>query len=239
MSDLHLGAGRVVALIPARGGSKGIPRKNLVKLGGVPLVARSIRASLRSRVDETWLSTEDAEIARVAEAAGARVLFRPAELAVDDTSTEAVMIHFTEHVQFESLVLLQCTCPFTTPEDIDTAIAMLEDYDSVFTVTRVHQFVWSQGTANYDPRYRPRRQEAPVTYLETGGLYAVTRETLLRERCRIGGRIGFLEVPRSRSIDIDSPEDLRIAAAILEQGVVNVDLPGMGELAAEGNESDT
>jgi len=206
---------RVVSLIPARGGSKGIPRKNLLEVGGLPLVVRAIETSLASRAAETWVSTEDKEIGAVAVAAGAMVLDRPTELAGDSVSTEDVLLHFAECIEFDAVVLIQCTCPFSLPEDIDAAIRLLEaEHDSALTVTRLHQFVWKGLTPNYDPLKRPRRQDAPKTFLETGGLFATTRPALRQSGCRLSGRIGFVEVPRFRSIDIDTQEDLELARAV-------------------------
>lgn len=113
-------AGRAGALIPARGGSKSIPRKNLVEVGGALLAVHAIRAALHPQVREVWVSTEDEEIVRVAEEGGARVLLRPAGLASDEATTEDVLLHFATAVSFNLWVLLQCTCPFTTSRDIDT-----------------------------------------------------------------------------------------------------------------------
>ena len=219
---------KVVTVIPARGGSKGIPRKNLVKVGSIPLAVRSINASLASGAAETWVSTEDPEIRAVALAAGAMVLDRPAQLAEDTVSTEDVLLHFSAQVDFDAVVLLQCTCPFTTPADINAAIDLLVEYDSVLTVARLHQFIWREAKPTYDPHNRPRRQDAETTHLETGGLFGTSRSALLASRCRISGGIGFVEVPRHRAIDIDSEEDLQLARAVarslVDGGAFDTDL---------------
>jgi len=183
----------------------------------MPLVAHAIEAARASMVDETWVSTEDAEIAQVAAEYGARVLRRPPELASDEATTEDALLHFASAVAFDRLILLQCTCPFTTSRDIDSVLEMLDEFDSVCSVTRIHQFVWVDGQPTYDPRRRPRRQDAPATFLETGGVYGVRRETLLQRSCRIGGKLGFLEVPRIRSFDIDTYEDLELVRSLLEK----------------------
>jgi len=179
-------------------------------------VGRAIRTSLASSVSETWVSTEDPEIREVALGFGAMVIDRPGQLAGDTTSTEDVMLHFARHVDFDVLLLMQCTCPLTIPGDIDRVLAMMDRFDSVLTVTRIHQFVWTDGEPVYDPKCRPRRQEAPPVFLETGGVYAVSRETLLKERCRIGGRVGFVEVPNSRSFDIDTEDDVELVRRLVE-----------------------
>jgi len=206
---------KIVSIIPARGKSKGIPRKNLVLLRGRPLIYYAIKASLDSQVEQTWVSSEDDEILRIAEDLGARALKRPEELSTDTASSDAVLLHFAERVWFDVLVFLQATSPLTTGEDIDRGISMLDEYDSVIAVSRLTQFVWTDGRPNYDIQDRKRRQEWKSTFLETGGFFITTRDNLLRYRNRIGGRIGFCVVPKIRSFDIDSYEDLEIVERLM------------------------
>lgn len=207
---------KIVSIIPARGGSKGIPRKNLVDLAGKPLIYYTIKASLESNVDETWVSSEDSEILAVSQQFGARVLKRPAQLATDTASSESVLLHFAEHIDFDILVFLQATSPLTVPEDINRSIEMLRDYDSVITVSRLTQFVWTNGEPNYNIYDRRRRQDADTTYVETGALFAATRKMLIETKTRISGRIGFCRVPRIRSFDIDSYEDLELLRMLMQ-----------------------
>jgi len=202
---------RAVTVIPARGGSKGIPRKNLVDLNGQPLIYYAITASLASGVDETWVSSEDEEILEVAASLGACTLRRPDELATDTASSESALLHFAEHVDFDRLVFLQATAPLVLAEDIDRAVALLDEYDSVLSVAEFTQFVWIDGVPNYDINHRRRRQDSAPAYLETGSLFATTREALLRSRNRLSGRIGYCVVPKLRSYDVDSEDDLEVA----------------------------
>ena len=122
---------RCVAVIPARGGSKGVPRKNVRPLGGSPLVARTIAAARAARlVDAVYVSTDDAEVAAASRAAGAEVIDRPAEISGDDASSESALLHALEMIEAEgdpvgALVFLQCTSPFTTPEEIDACAAAI------------------------------------------------------------------------------------------------------------------
>ncbi|NQU05218.1 MAG: acylneuraminate cytidylyltransferase family protein [Calditrichaeota bacterium] len=206
---------KTVTIIPARGGSKGIHRKNLVDINGKPMLYYTITASLLSLVDETWVSSEDQEILAVAKDIGALTLERPSSLASDTASSESVLFHFTEHVAFDKLIFLQATSPLTEAEDINRAIEMLEEYDSVLSVATLTQFVWINGHPNYDIQNRKRRQETEETYLETGGLFATTRENLLKYKNRIGGRIGFLKVPRLRSFDVDTYDDLDVIRRLI------------------------
>ena len=211
---MHLG--RIVVLIPARGGSKGIPRKNLRKVGGDPLVGRCVKTALGSRrADEVWVSTDDAEIAKTASRYGANILERPSELAGDMVSTEDAMLHFSEHVDFDIVVLMQATSPLTISEDIDNAVSMMDDFDSVLSVCEDHGgwlcsgFRWFEGgIPDYDPTTRPMRQHMRKAYRENGALWVTHRAELLRSKCRISGRIGLYVMPRWRSFEIDEPEDL-------------------------------
>jgi N-acylneuraminate cytidylyltransferase len=208
-------SGRTVTIIPARGGSKGIPRKNLVDVHGQPLIAWAIRASLASSVDETWVSSEDDEILDVAARLGARTLRRPEQMARDTSPSEDALLHFAENVPFDRLVFLQATSPLVRAEDIDRAVALLDEYDSVLSVTEFTQFVWIEGKPNYDLHRRPRRQDSPPAFLETGSLFATTREGLLANRNRLSGRIGYCVVPKIRSFDVDSPEDLEVVRKLM------------------------
>lgn len=206
---------RIVAMIPARGGSKGIPRKNLVDVNGHPLLAYAVRAAVASGVDETWVSSEDDEILETAERYGARPLRRPRELATDTASSESALLHFAGEVPFDRLVFIQATSPLILPEDIDRAIALLEEYDSVLSVCHFSQFVWIDGKPNYDLQDRRRRQDSPPAYLETGSLFATSREALLASRNRLSGRIGYCIVPKLRSFDVDTEEDLEVVRELL------------------------
>ena len=206
---------RAVTLIPARGGSKGIPRKNLVDVCGRPLIAYAIEASLGSGVAETWVSSEDDEILAVSESLGARAIRRPPELATDDATSESVLLHFAGQVDFDVLVFLQATSPMVTASDVDRAVALLDEYDSVLSVAEFTQFVWQDGRPNYDIENRRRRQDSSPAYLETGSLFATTREALLRSRNRLSGRIGYCVVPKIRSFDVDSEEDLEVVRHLL------------------------
>jgi CMP-N-acetylneuraminic acid synthetase len=133
---------KAVTLIPARGGSKGIQRKNIIDLGGKPLLAYAIEASIKSNVSETWVSTEDDEIAEIALTYGAKVIKRPDEIATDDAISESALLHFAEKINnFDILVFLQATCPFVKDNDINKALILMEKYDSVISVSKFDQFL--------------------------------------------------------------------------------------------------
>lgn len=219
---------KIVAIIPARGGSKGIPRKNLRPLAGRPLIAHTIDAArLSSAVTRVVVSTDDAEISTVATACGADVIDRPSELAGDTTSSEAVLLHAVQVLteQGESpdiLVFLQCTSPMTTAEDIDGTVAALLEHkaDSAFTAVPFHHFLWRvEGDRavglNHDHSVRLRRQDREPELLETGAVYAMRTGGFLSARHRFFGRIVPHVVGADRALEIDTPDDLVLAEATM------------------------
>ena len=223
-----------LAVIPVRGGSKGIPRKNLREVGGKPLVVWTIEQALDAQARmRVVVSTEDAEIAQVARAAGAEVIDRPAELAQDTTATEPVVLHVLETLagqgyEPDHVMLLQATSPVRRPGTIDRALAQALDtgVDSLVGVVPQTPFLWWTArdghgpTADFDIDHRPRRQELTdrqMRYRETGSLY-VTRPWLYRERLnRIGGQIGLFVMDEVEGVDIDGPLDLALAGKTLTQ----------------------
>jgi YrbI family 3-deoxy-D-manno-octulosonate 8-phosphate phosphatase len=219
----------ILAVIPARGGSKGVPRKNLAPLGGKSLLTYSIGHALSAKlVTRTVVSTEDAEIAEVARQWGAEVIPRPLELASDTATTESVLLHALSHLEQEEqyvsdlVVLLQPTSPFRQAGAIDQAIELLwqSGADSLLSVYRSHDFYWKQvdGWAqpvNYNYKARPRRQDQEPQYVENGSIYVTRTDILKGEGNRLGGKIAILEMSFLDSIQIDTMEDLLLAEQIL------------------------
>jgi len=212
---------RICAIIPARGGSKGVPQKNIRLLASKPLVAYSIEHALRARqVSRTIVSTDDDEIAKVARQYSAEVVMRPPELATDTASSEPVLLHvlsFLEQVEEYTpslVVFLQPTSPLRQPDDIDNAINTLNaaGADSLFSCCRSHNFYWrledgQPVSLNYDYRNRPRRQDFTPEYIENGSIYVMKTEILKRYRNRLGGRIAFYEMSPLNSFQIDTEDD--------------------------------
>ena len=216
-----------LALIPARGGSKGIPGKNLQEVGGLPLVCRSIRAAQASNdVGRVMVSTDDDAIAAAAEAEGAGVIRRPAAIAGDAASSESALLHALDVLEQQGpleteLVFLQCTSPFTTGAQIDAVLAALkpEQSCSSFAVTPWHGFLWrADGRGiNHDPAQpRQRRQDLEPAFLETGAIYAMNVAAF--RRC--GSRF----CPPSRPVvletigpEIDTLHDLDLCRSIAAQ----------------------
>ncbi len=220
--------GSVVAVIPARGGSKGVPRKNVRPVGGVPLVARAVRAAAAAAsVDLVVVSTDDDEIAAVAKEAGARVVERPAALAGDSASSESALLHALDvlagdGVEVEVIVFVQATSPFIAPLDVDAAVAAVRgDYDSAFSAHETYGFLWRRegGDAraiNHDAAVRPRRQDREPHYLETGAFYVMDAAGFRRARHRFFGRTAVIEVPERTAIEIDDEHQLAVAQALAE-----------------------
>jgi YrbI family 3-deoxy-D-manno-octulosonate 8-phosphate phosphatase len=211
----------VLAVIPARGGSKGVPGKNLATVGGVPLIVRAVRAARAARlVHRVIVTTDDPLIAEVARNAGAEIVSRPAGLSGDTATSESAVLHALETTDAEAAVvlLIQCTSPFLTSADIDavTLAVLSGQADSAFTAARTHGFVWhlDGSGVNHDPSQRLRRQDRPVEMLETGAAYAMRVEGLRRSGHRFNGRIQPVEVDPARTLEIDDPADLERARQV-------------------------
>ncbi len=206
---------RVLGLIPLRGGSKSIPHKNIREISGKPLAYWTCNAAAEAHgIERVYVSTEDANIKRIVGSfdLGVRVIDRPAEFAQDDSSTESVMLHFAKVVpDWDVLVTLQATSPLTAGADIDAALAQFEHEgdDSMLTGVRVKRFFWTpEGRPlNYDYRRRPRRQDFAGSIVENGAFYLTKRDILLKEKDRLGGKIGIHEMPADTMIELDEPED--------------------------------
>jgi CMP-N,N'-diacetyllegionaminic acid synthase len=229
----------VLGLIPARGGSKGIPRKNLVPLRGRPVLAYTCDAALAStRLSRTILSTDSEEIAAVGRACGVDAPFlRPSEISQDDTPSKAVALHALQWMEtqasskVDAVVLLQPTSPLRTAQHIDDVIDLLsrDGVDTVVSVVEVpHRFnpysvmtVRDGRLEHYIPDPLPfdryRRQALPLFWARNGPAVIASRARVLRERGGLYGEV-VLPYPMSRldSLDIDDQFDLLSAAVALD-----------------------
>lgn len=221
---------RILCVVPARGGSKGVPGKNLRAVAGKPLLVWTVEQARAARPAlDVVVSTDDEQIAEVARAAGAAVPFlRPPELARDTTPTEPVVRHALEAARAagaapDAVMLLQATSPVRLPGTIDRAVAEFEGtgVDSLVGVVPQAPFLWTPGeqpTAAYDVTARPRRQDLTpeaMRYRETGSLY-LTRSWVYDELDnRIGGRVGLFVMDEVEGSDVDTELDLLVAEQIL------------------------
>jgi CMP-N-acetylneuraminic acid synthetase len=218
---------KVLAVIPARGGSKGITQKNLIKIGDSTLVQRAVSSCVSAkRVTQTYVSSDNYDILDHAKQYGANILLRPQLLASDTASSESVLFHTLDYAEqtngyeFDIILLIQATSPFAVAEDIDDVVDLLETYDSVFTGYRTHEFVWELGEfgavgINHDPRRRLRRQEIRAHYfIENGAAYGMRCEGFKSTKQRFFGSVGIVEMPKLRSIEIDDHADVDLAELI-------------------------
>jgi CMP-N,N'-diacetyllegionaminic acid synthase len=216
---------RVLGIVPARGGSKGIPGKNVRPLGGKPLLVHTAEAALAARrLSRVVLTTDDEKIAEVGRACGLEVPFlRPAELAMDDTPTLPVLQHAVTELErqgdrFDAVCLLQPTSPFRRAGDIDGCIELLETgLDAVISVLPVPpehnpHWVWFRDgdgllrLATGEDQPIPRRQELPPAFHRDGSVYVTRRDVLMEKNSLYGKRLGGF-LADSRSVNLDTPAD--------------------------------
>ncbi len=212
---------KIVSVILARGGSKGIPKKNIIPINGKPLISYTINASTNSSIKQTWVSTDCEEIKLVSKGLGANIINRPSEISGDNSKSEEALLNFAEWVDFDVVVFIQPTSPLLESDDIDGAIKMMIDknLDSVFSAYKEHWIPrWSQDMYPYywDINNRPMRQDVPERYVENGAFYITTRKALLESGLRYSGNIGIYEMPMSRSFQVDTTEDLELIEKIMK-----------------------
>lgn len=216
----------IACVIPARGGSKGIPRKNVIPVGGRPLIHWSIEQALGSvLVDQVIVATEDAEIAQVARSTGyvgVTVFPRSAESASDTAPTEMVLREVVAGTfeNAECIVLLQPTSPLRQPDDIDKAIMTfrMHNADSLFSARRIEGYTWSvtsDGLVPRDGERKPRQLEQRKVIEENGSIYIFT-PSVLRRLGRLGGKIVPYYMHPLDSFQIDTPADIGLIETILE-----------------------
>jgi len=225
-----------VAIIPARGGSKGLPRKNILPFVGKPLVAWTIEQALASQqINRVLVSTDSDEIASIARDFGAEVLgLRPPEISNDIASTEEVLLYecsqlVKSHAQPQNIVLLQCTSPIRFPGTIDKALIEFsaKKADSLVSVTRSHRFFWYDKInpkPSYDYKKRPRRQdilEDSIPFMETGSIYVTDFQKLMESRNRLCGQICMFETDYYESFEIDNSKDFELCEYIAKQVLIN------------------
>jgi len=226
---------RVLGIIPARGGSKGLPGKNIKLLNGIPLIAYTIKEALNSNLEEFIVSTDSEEIAEVARNYGGKVPFlRPAEIATDNASSLDVVLHaldfMKEHEgkEYDAIMLLQPTTPYRDREDINQAINLLmsSGADSVISVTDVGgthparmKFIVDGNLI--DPPFveafeGQNRQELPPMYIRNGGIY-LTKVDTIRKGSFKGNISKALVMPEKKSVNIDNIDDFEFAEWLMSK----------------------
>lgn len=220
----------VAAVIPARGGSKGIPGKNLVPLCGKPLVAWSIEQARAARnVSSVWVSSDSDDILDVAARYGARPIKRPADISGDEASSEAVWRHALDFIEtggtkVDLMIGVQATSPLREGADFDRALEQFarEGCDSLLSCCEIEDFfIWRYGEdgqpigVNHDYKRRARRQNIEKRYLENGSFYIFKPDLLRRDNNRLGGRIGIYLMEKHKMFQVDNRADIPLVEAIL------------------------
>ncbi len=229
MHEAEIGSLKLLIVIPARGGSKGIKKKNLQKIGGMTLVARSIDSAKMTSVPSVIVvSTDDIEIMEEAKAMGAIVVVRPAALCDDNSPTESTMEHalveMSKHHHFSHIVLLQPTSPIRRKFLIDEVISKLvsDGADLIVGVAKRSPFFWKGNIDDAMPLFslstRPMRQnisDNEFFYQETGNIYISKIENFRRTKCRLSGKISLFINTENEALDIDTADDLQEAERIV------------------------
>jgi len=230
---------KIHAVILARGGSKAIPRKNVLDFCGFPLLAWTVNCALRcSAVESVWVSTDDAEIAKVAHCYGAGIIERPDSISGDAASSESALIHAASAIPKRiglnptHFFFLQPTSPLREVWELDQAVVMFQqqNLDSLFSAAPAEDFcLWSRSenklsSLNFDYRNRARRQDRPDSevWIETGSFYITSIEGLVNTGNRLHGKIGMQPVESWKAFEIDSPEGLELCRSIFSARLFNV-----------------
>ena len=225
---------KVLSIIPARGGSKGLPRKNIIELKGKPLIAWTIESSLKSKyISKTIVSSDDEEILDISKKYNAQTIKRPEEFSNDEASSECVVLHTLEYLkkegfEFDYVVLLQPTSPLRDEKDIDMAFEKLfeKEASALISVTVYDNKIlkafmldsdgFMRGVSNNSFPFK-RRQDLPKTYLSNGAIYIIkVKEFLKRESFYTDKTVSFV-MSKEKSFDVDSIEDLKLIERQLDE----------------------
>lgn len=224
-----------VAFIPARGGSKSIPLKNIKLINGRPLIYWTLRAAQECKyIDMICVSTDSLEIKDTVDKFGfekVKVIGRSDETATDTASTESVMLEFAEKETFENIVLIQATSPLLSESDLDKGFECFvrDNVDSVMSVVRQKRFIWKENLdkginpVNYDVFNRPRRQEFEGFLVENGAFYITSKKNLLKSKNRVSGNIAAVEMDENSYFEIDEPGDWVIVEKLLSRRYPQID----------------
>ena len=225
-----------VAVILARGGSKGIPQKNLSPFCGKPLISWTIEQLLATKtIDSVWISSDDRAILDLGGQYGVGEIMRPRQLANDSASSEVGGLHALDFfdsrgVHVTKLVAPQCTSPVRTSDEFDGALAKFSDegLDSLFSATLIPDFnLWRTTTDGalesftYDYTNRGRRQEKPDQYLENGSFWIFRPSIIRAHKNRLGGKMGIWPMEFWKSFQIDEPEDMHFCEVLMENYILN------------------
>lgn len=221
---------KILCIIPARGGSKSIPLKNIYPLCQKPLIQYSIlQAKACSLIDRVVVSTDDEKISAISKTAGAEVLFRPSGISGDLASSESAILHSLDTIKQiagvdpDLVVFIQCTSPVRRDNDLEKAIELMEkeNADSLLSVVRFHTFLWKKDpkgepvAIDYDYRNRPRRQDRGEEFIENGSFYIFKPHVFRVCQNRLGGKIALFEMDQFSLVDINEQNDIAFCESII------------------------
>jgi len=223
---------KIHSIILARGGSKGIPKKNIMDFCGKPLIAWTITQCQKSdHVSDVWVSSDNDEILGVAKDFGAKIIKRPGEFSHDEATSESAWLHSIDHlttkgVQVDAVLAPQVTSPLRETSDIDSAISKFieEGCDSMFSASMADDlFFWEEGnnelihSVNYDYKNRQRRQDSRRQIIENGSFYLFKPEVIQKESNRFGGKIGYSKMEFWKMFEIDDLDDAKMCSALMQE----------------------
>jgi len=220
-----------VAIIPARGGSKGIPKKNLKFFCGKPLIVWTIKQALNTKsIDSVWVSSDSREILKISEKAGANVIVRPKSLSLDISTSESAWLHALNCIEQKTnlvdiIVGLQATNPIRESADIEKAIKKFQrtNSDSLFTGSKIgNYFIWQKinkklTSLNYNYKKRARRQDFSKQFVENGSIYVFKPKILRKLNNRLGGKIEVSLMENWKSFDIDTLDDFILCETLMKR----------------------
>ena len=217
----------VIAFIPARGGSKSIPKKNIKSFCGKPLIFWNLQELQKSVVKEIIVATDNEEIKDIVNSfnfSKVKVYNRNSKNSEDTSSTESVMLEYISQSNLsdaDTFMLVQATSPFTQTSDFNEALSLFKDYDSVLSCCESKRFSWKDGKAlNYDIYNRPRRQDFKGTMIENGAFYISSVSAIKETKNRISGAIGIYQMPEYTYTEIDEQEDWIVAESLMKRFVL-------------------
>jgi N-acylneuraminate cytidylyltransferase len=226
---------KITAIILARGGSKGLPNKNILNFCGKPLICWTIENCFKAGIDSVWVSSDSEKILKISENHGANILKRPDRISDDNSSSEEAWLHAINYIEsFQNIktdfiFAPQVTSPLREVNDITNAIKIIkkENLDSLFSASIVEDlFFWEKNnkgfleSVNYDWNNRKRRQDISEKFIENGSFYFFKPNILRSNNNRFGGKIGLVKMEFWKMFEIDSEEDFKMCSAIMNEFLI-------------------
>lgn len=226
---------KITAIILARGGSKGLPNKNILNFCGKPLISWTIENCFNAGINSVWVSSDSEEILEISKNSGAQLLKRPDSISNDNSTSEEAWLHAINHIEssqnckIDFVFAPQVTSPLRETKDIVNAIKIIDEQklDSLFSSSVVDDlFFWEKDSkgilesVNYDWKNRKRRQEISEKFIENGSFYFFKPNILRSKNNRFGGKIGLVKMEFWKMFEIDSKEDFKMCSALMNEFLI-------------------